>query len=131
MDAGDIRKMFAAFSPVTGKMHYGEVMADYSRASWVDPSLNWKPFPVDELPKAGQYKIGSLAMANSGPNTNGSQFFIVTGSQGVALPPAYTLFGQVIAGTDTTLKALDAAGSAAGVPTKEVVTITSVRITEA
>jgi cyclophilin family peptidyl-prolyl cis-trans isomerase len=84
----------------------------------------------DELPKAGQYKVGSLAMANSGVNTNGSQFFIVTGAQGVALPPSYSLFGQVTAGTDTTLKALDAAGSAGGAP-KETISITSVRITEA
>jgi len=84
---------------------------------------------VDELPKAGQYKIGSLAMANSGANTNGSQFFIITGSQGVALPASYSLFGQVTVGTDTTLKALDAAGSASGAP-KEAVVITSVRITE-
>jgi len=84
---------------------------------------------ADELPKAGQYKIGSLAMANSGVNTNGSQFFIVTGAQGVALPPSYSLFGQVTAGTDTTLKGLDAAGTAAGTP-KEAITINSVRITE-
>ena len=44
---------------------------------------------------AGEYKVGSLAMANSGPNTNGSQFFIITGDQGAALTPNYTLFGQV------------------------------------
>ena len=58
----------------------------------------------DELPKAGEYKVGSLAMANSGPNTNGSQFFIITGSQGVALPPSYSLFGQVTEGVDVALK---------------------------
>lgn len=44
------------------------------------------------------YTIGSLAMANSGPNTNGSQFFIIQGSQGVALQPNYNLFGQVTKG---------------------------------
>jgi cyclophilin family peptidyl-prolyl cis-trans isomerase len=54
----------------------------------------------DELPKPGQYQIGSVAMANAGPNTNGSQFFIVSGGSGVSLPPAYALFGQVVKGLD-------------------------------
>lgn len=54
----------------------------------------------DELPKPGRYEIGSLAMANSGPNTNGSQFFIVSGSSGVGLPPAYSLFGKVVSGLE-------------------------------
>ncbi|MEN9300906.1 MAG: hypothetical protein RLZZ254_687 [Actinomycetota bacterium] len=54
----------------------------------------------DELPKPGQYQIGSLAMANAGPNTNGSQFFIISGQSGVQLPPAYALFGQVVKGLD-------------------------------
>ena len=54
----------------------------------------------DELPKAGQYQIGSLAMANAGPNTNGSQFFLISGPSGVGLPPAYALFGQVVKGLD-------------------------------
>lgn len=54
----------------------------------------------DELPKPGQYQIGSLAMANAGPNTNGSQFFVVSGPSGTGLPPAYSLFGQVVKGLE-------------------------------
>ncbi|MEZ5322614.1 MAG: peptidylprolyl isomerase [Microthrixaceae bacterium] len=54
----------------------------------------------DELPSRGAYEIGSLAMANAGPDTNGSQFFIVSGPSGVGLPPSYSLFGKLIAGLD-------------------------------
>ena len=87
---------------------------------------------ADELPEAGEYRIGSLAMANSGPNTNGSQWFIITGETGVNLPPNYTLFGQVTEGLDDTLRALDAAGNpeSNGVPPLEQVIIESVTITE-
>ena len=89
---------------------------------------------ADELPQAGEYKLGSIAMANSGPNTNGSQFFIITGDQGITLPPSYTLFGQVTSGLDTTVPALNAASNpdpaANGVPTLETITIVSVVITE-
>ena len=84
---------------------------------------------ADELPPAGRYEIGSLAMANAGPNTNGSQFFIVSGQSGVQLPPLYSLFGQVVKGLDV-LSAIEAAGSRSGAPS-EPVTINSVRITEA
>ena len=45
------------------------------------------------------YNRGTVAMANSGPDTNGSQFFIVHGSD-VGLPPAYTIFGQVSKGME-------------------------------
>jgi peptidylprolyl isomerase len=54
----------------------------------------------DELPKPGRYEVGSVAMANAGPNTNGSQFFIVSGPNGVGLPPLYSLFGKVVKGLD-------------------------------
>jgi cyclophilin family peptidyl-prolyl cis-trans isomerase len=54
----------------------------------------------DELPKPGQYELGSLAMANSGPNTNGSQFFIISGPSGMQLPPQYSLFGKVVKGLE-------------------------------
>ena len=52
----------------------------------------------DELPAPGRYEVGSLAMANAGPNTNGSQFFICLADAG--LPHAYTIFGTVTSGMD-------------------------------
>jgi cyclophilin family peptidyl-prolyl cis-trans isomerase len=47
---------------------------------------------------ARNYQIGDLAMANAGANSNGSQFFVIQGAQGVALPHNYNLFGHVTAG---------------------------------
>ena len=51
-------------------------------------------------PVKQRYQIGSVAMANAGPNTNGSQFFIVSGPSGVGLPPQYNHFGQVVKGLE-------------------------------
>ena len=86
----------------------------------------------DELPKAGAYTIGGVAMANAGPDTNGSQFFVITGQVGVDLTPDYSLFGRVTDGLDTTLPALDKAGNpnANGVPPLQPIVIESVRIVE-
>ncbi len=83
----------------------------------------------DELPAPGRYEIGSLAMANAGPNTNGSQFFIVSGPDGTALPPSYSLFGKVVGGLDV-VKAIESVGSRSGAPSEPVV-IESVTVTEA
>jgi cyclophilin family peptidyl-prolyl cis-trans isomerase len=86
---------------------------------------------VDEPPAPGQYQIGSIAMAKTqAPDSAGSQFFIITGSDGAALPPEYALFGQVIDGLDTTVEAMAAAGSPDGIPI-EPVEIQSIRIVEA
>lgn len=52
----------------------------------------------DELPKDG-YPPGSVAMANAGPGTNGSQFFIVVGDASF-LQNAYSKFGRVTRGLD-------------------------------
>jgi peptidylprolyl isomerase len=82
----------------------------------------------DELPSPGRYEIGSLAMANAGPNTNGSQFFIVSGPSGVSLPPSYSLFGKVVSGLDV-VEAIEAVGSRSGAPSEQVV-IETVTVTE-
>jgi cyclophilin family peptidyl-prolyl cis-trans isomerase len=52
----------------------------------------------DELEGDGDYARGTVAMANAGPDTNGSQFFICHGSP--RLPHAYTIFGRVTRGMD-------------------------------
>ena len=52
-------------------------------------------FPDEPVTK--KYDRGIVAMANSGPDTNGSQFFIVLADQ-PNLPPKYTIFGRVIKG---------------------------------
>jgi cyclophilin family peptidyl-prolyl cis-trans isomerase len=83
----------------------------------------------DELPPPGRYEIGSLAMANAGPDTNGSQFFIISGPQGTQLPPLYSLFGKVVSGLDV-VQAIEATGSSSGRPAERVV-IESVTIAEA
>ena len=89
---------------------------------------------ADELPGLGQYKVGSLAMANSGPNTNGSQFFVITGNNGATLPPSYSLFGEVVDGLDTTVKAMAALfnpdPAANGVPPAGEIVLKSVTISE-
>jgi cyclophilin family peptidyl-prolyl cis-trans isomerase len=89
-------------------------------------------FP-DELPKAAspQYPVGAVAMANSGPNTNGSQFFVVTGSQGANLSPNYSLFGHVTSGLSVAEK-INADGNANpqsnGEPPKVIHRILSIKI---
>ncbi len=83
---------------------------------------------ADELPKPGRYELGSLAMANAGPNTNGSQFFVISGPDGVRLPPLYSHFGKVVKGLDV-VAAINDVGTRSGTP-KERVVIESVTITE-
>jgi cyclophilin family peptidyl-prolyl cis-trans isomerase len=83
---------------------------------------------ADELPSPGRYELGSLAMANAGPDTNGSQFFVISGPDGMRLPPQYSLFGKVVSGLDV-VAAIDAIGTRSGDP-KEKVVIESVTITE-
>ncbi|MGA7759915.1 MAG: peptidylprolyl isomerase [Ilumatobacteraceae bacterium] len=85
---------------------------------------------VDEPPAPGEYEIGSIAMAKTAaPDSGGSQFFIITGSDGAALPPEYSLFGQVTDGFDTAVAAMAAAGTPSGEPSQPV-EIQSIRIVQ-
>lgn len=56
-------------------------------------------YTFDDEPVQRPYSRGIMAMANAGPNTNGSQFFIMHADY--PLPPNYTIFGQVVAGLET------------------------------
>jgi cyclophilin family peptidyl-prolyl cis-trans isomerase len=79
---------------------------------------------------AVQYPVGSVAMANTGqPHTGGSQFFIVSGSQGESLPNSYALFGMVTSGLNV-VQQINQQGSAAGIPPDVTQRILSVTITE-
>ena len=77
----------------------------------------------------GDYVRGSLAMANAGPNTNGSQFFICTADLAGKLPKNYTLFGQVTRGLDVVDKIVSAPRDGRDLP-NEPVAMTSVTIHE-
>jgi cyclophilin family peptidyl-prolyl cis-trans isomerase len=57
-------------------------------------------YRFEDEPVKGDYIKGSLAMANAGPNTNGSQFFICAADLSGRLPKNYTLFGQVTKGLE-------------------------------
>jgi peptidyl-prolyl cis-trans isomerase B (cyclophilin B) len=89
----------------------------------------------DELPAkaanpAQQYPLGSLVMANTGqPNSGGSQFFVVAGAQGEALPNTYSLFGQVTSGMSV-VTTIGNQGSANGIPPDVTQRIISLTINE-
>jgi len=93
-------------------------------------------YKFDDEPVTREYTRGTLAMANSGPNTNGSQFFVVTAD--TDLPKNYTIFGTIAAGDSESLATLDAIAQTpvtsgpTGEPSKptETVTVESVTIEE-
>jgi cyclophilin family peptidyl-prolyl cis-trans isomerase len=86
-------------------------------------------YKFEDEPIRGDYQRGALAMANAGPNTNGSQFFICHADLTGRLPKNYTLFGQVTQGLDV-VDAIAAAATGAGDRPVEPVAMTSVTISE-
>lgn len=91
----------------------------------------------DELTGDESYGPGTFAMANAGPDTGGSQFFIVTGEGGHGLDsaPNYTIFGNVVEGLDVArriqgLEIQDPSAGIAGQQPAEAVYLEKVRILE-
>ena len=83
----------------------------------------------DELSGSETYGAGTLAMANAGPGTNGSQFFIVFDDS--QLPPSYTVFGKVDAAGIKTVQKVAAKGTETGTPDgppKQPVEIAGVKV---
>ncbi len=81
-------------------------------------SIWGKPFEDEVKPEVKFDKPGLLAMANSGPNTNGSQFFITT-VETPWLNMSHTIFGEVISGYDVVQKIENAAANSSGKPLEE------------
>jgi peptidyl-prolyl cis-trans isomerase B (cyclophilin B) len=82
----------------------------------------------DELSGRETYPAGTLAMANAGPNTNGSQFFLVYAN--TSLPPSYTVFGKIDPAGRRLVTDVAKAGTTNGTsdgPPKKTVVIKSVR----
>jgi cyclophilin family peptidyl-prolyl cis-trans isomerase len=84
-------------------------------------------YRFNDEPVTRQYLRGTLAMANAGPNTNGSQFFVMHADY--PLPPAYTIFGKLTSGEDV-LDAIASARTGAQDRPVEPVTIDSVTVAE-
>ena len=87
-------------------------------------------YKFEDEPVKQRYQLGSLAMANAGPNTNGSQFFLISGPSGVGLPPQYNHFGQVVKGLDI-VEAMQSVPTGRGDRPHTDVVINSVTITVA
>ncbi len=88
------------------------------------PGYQFEDDPVKSLAADPQhpgyviYKTGTVAMANAGPSTNGSQFFIMVDD--VPLPPDYSVFGKVISGQDIAKKIAETSRDASDRPLSEV-----------
>ena len=89
-------RVIPGFVAQAGDGQYGKKSdLDKGRVGTGGPGYKFEDEPVQ-----GDYVRGALAMANAGPNTNGSQFFICHQDLTGKLPKSYTLFGQVTKGMD-------------------------------
>jgi len=84
-------------------------------------------YRFDDEPFTGEYTRGTVAMANAGPNTNGSQFFIM--HKDYSLPKNYVIFGKTTSGLDVVDKIAEAQTGSEDRPVRPV-TIQAIEITE-
>jgi cyclophilin family peptidyl-prolyl cis-trans isomerase len=105
-------RVIPGFVVQAGDGQYGKKSSlDKGRVGTGGPGYKFEDEPVK-----GNYERGSLAMANAGPNTNGSQFFICTDNLTGRLPKNYTLFGVVTKGMDVVDKIVAAPRNARDLP---------------
>jgi cyclophilin family peptidyl-prolyl cis-trans isomerase len=116
-------RVIPGFVAQAGDGQYGKrATLDTGRVGTGGPGYKF----ADE-PFKGDYARGALAMANAGPNTNGSQFFICHQDLTGKLPKSYTLFGMVTKGMDVVDKIVAAPRNARDLP-DDPVAMTSVTI---
>jgi cyclophilin family peptidyl-prolyl cis-trans isomerase len=109
-------RVIPGFVIQAGDGQYGKKSAlDASRVGTGGPGYTFADEPVN-----GDYARGALAMANAGPNTNGSQFFICTADLSGRLPKNYTLFGQVTKGMDVVDQIVNAPRNSRDLPDSPV-----------
>ena len=118
-------RVIPGFVAQAGDGEFGKKSSlDRSRVGTGGPGYKFEDEPVK-----GDYGRGTLAMANAGPNTNGSQFFICHQDLSGRLPKNYTLFGQVTKGMDVVDAIVSAPRNARDLP-DDPVAMTGVTIHE-
>jgi cyclophilin family peptidyl-prolyl cis-trans isomerase len=118
-------RVIPGFVAQAGDGQYGKKASlDAGRVGTGGPGYKFEDEPIH-----GDYGRGSLAMANAGPNTNGSQFFICQADLSGRLPKSYVIFGQVTKGMDVVDKIVNAPRNSRDLPDSPVA-MTSVTILE-
>jgi cyclophilin family peptidyl-prolyl cis-trans isomerase len=118
-------RVIPGFVAQAGDGQYGKKSSlDAGRVGTGGPGYKFADEPVH-----GDYARGAVAMANAGPNTNGSQFFICVADLSGRLPKSYTIFGQVTKGMDAVDKIVNAPRNSRDMPDAPVA-MTSVTIAE-
>jgi cyclophilin family peptidyl-prolyl cis-trans isomerase len=119
-------RVIPGFVNQTGNPAQTNATSPTSGASYTLPSENLPPAGTSGKPA---YPNGSVAMATSSAGVSGSQFFIVAGAQGQALPNSYPLFGLVTSGMNV-VDTINKQGSSSGIPPAVTQRILSVTINE-